>query len=101
MTGEPGKPAIGVEPAIAPIVDNPLRQIRMQRKAAPGQRRERRAVTPVAGEEPARLPRGGASEAGAFYDCRVHAATAQEKRDRRADHPTAANQPVHLFFLLD
>jgi hypothetical protein len=71
----------------------------MQRKAAPRQRRERRAVTPIAGEEPARLPRGGASEAGAFYDCRFHAATAQEKGDRRADYATAANQHVHISSL--
>src|SRR5439155_17033764 len=61
-TWEPGKPAIGVEPAIAPIIGKPRRQIRLQRKAALRQRRERRPVRPIAGQKPARFYRGGARE---------------------------------------
>src|SRR5215469_2957205 len=97
MTSKPGEPSIGIEPAIAPIARNLLRQLGMQCKAAPRQRRQRRALAPIAREKPTGFSGGGASNAGAFEHDGPYAAAAQEIGDRGADHPAPANQHIHRF----
>src|SRR5262249_22951361 len=71
-----GEAAIGVEPAIAPILNALLCQLRVQLEAAPRQRAEWRAVAPVARQEPAGFARRGAGDAGNFNHRRLDAAAA-------------------------
>src|SRR5215469_737277 len=97
MTSKPGEPSIGIEPAIAPIARNLLRQLGMQCKAAPRQRRHRRALAPIAREKPTGFSGGGASDAGAFEHDGPYASAAQKISYRGPDHPAPANQDIHRF----
>ena len=92
---ETGNAAIGVEPAITPLPGDPLRQFGVQRKAAPRQRRKRRAAAPVTCQKPARFARSSTGRPGAFDHAGFDAATAEEVGDRGADHATAANRHMH------
>ena len=62
---------------------------------APGERRDRRAVAPVARQKAAGLARRGIGDAGAFDDERFNATQAQKVRDRRPDNPAATDQDFH------
>jgi uncharacterized protein YjbI with pentapeptide repeats len=95
-TAESAEATVGVEPAISPILGGALRQLSMEYKAAARQWCERRAVAPVARQEPARFPRRGAGKAGTFDHRGLHAAAGKEIGERGADNAAAANQALYL-----
>src|SRR5439155_18405716 len=67
----------------------------MQLEAATRQRLERGAVTPIQGQESARLAGRGAGDAGALDDDRPDAAASEKIGDRRPDHPAATDHHAH------
>src|SRR5207244_3833207 len=69
----------------------------MKIEASPGERRQWRAVTPIARQKAARLAGGGAGHSGALDHRRRDPPTAEEVGDRRADDPAAANHDVHAI----
>src|SRR5262245_3509234 len=67
----------------------------MQLKAAARQGLERRPITPIEREKATGLARGRASEAGAFDDDRLDAATAQEIGGGGADDTATTDDNLH------
>ena len=87
--------AEGIEPAIVPRAAERGGEVGMQGEAAPGQRRQRRAIAPVQRQEAAGLARGGAGDAGPLDDHGLHLPPAQEVGGTGADHAAAADQNTH------
>ena len=90
-----GDAAIGGEAAIAPVAADFLGEAGVQRKTAPRERLERRAVAPVERQKAAGFAGGGTGEPGALDDGRLDPAAAQEIGDRGADDAAATNQHTH------
>ncbi len=86
------------EPAIAPAAAvEHGGQLRMQSEAAPGEPAERGAIAPIQRQEAARLPRGGAGDAGPLDHEHLDLPQAEEVGGAGADHPTAADHHAHEF----
>jgi len=93
-----GDDAEGLDPAIAPVAAEAPGQFGMQIEAPARQGRERRAVAPVARQEPARLAGSGVGDARALHDEGLDAAKTQEIGKRRPDDAAAADQDLHAAY---
>src|SRR5262245_59049252 len=91
-----GGGGIGCKPPVTPVAIDRSIEILVQRKAAPRQLFQRRAVTPVEGQKPPGLTGGRAGDPGAFDDDRLNAATAQKVGDRGPDHTAATDDDPHV-----